>query len=76
MLRSDLCDFGDAYILVKGNIIVNKKAFTVNDFEAPNNTTANVTATNNVNNKAFGKKLNWFLKIMHDLLIAFQKLMV
>ena len=25
MLRSDLCDFNDAYIVVKGNIIVDKK---------------------------------------------------
>ena len=25
MLRSDLCDFNDAYIVVKGNITVNKK---------------------------------------------------
>ena len=25
MLRSDLCDFSDAYIFVKGNIIVDKK---------------------------------------------------
>ena len=25
MLRSDLCDFSDAYIFVKGNITVNKK---------------------------------------------------
>ena len=25
MLRSDLCDFSDAYIVVKGNIVVNKK---------------------------------------------------
>ena len=25
MLRSDLCDFSDAYIFVKGNIIFNKK---------------------------------------------------
>ena len=25
MLRSDLCDFKDAYIAVKGNINVNKK---------------------------------------------------
>ena len=38
MLRSDLCDFSDAYIVVKGNIIVDKKTFTANDFEAPNNT--------------------------------------
>ena len=28
MLRSDLCDFSDAYFVVKGNIIVNKKTFT------------------------------------------------
>ena len=38
MLRSDLCDFSDAYIVLKGNIIVDKKTFTANDFEAPNNT--------------------------------------
>ena len=25
MLRSDLCDYSDAYIIVKGNIIVDKK---------------------------------------------------
>ena len=37
MLRSDLCNFNDAYIVVKGNITVNKKTFTANDFEAPNN---------------------------------------
>ena len=37
MLRSDVCDFNDAYIVVKGNIIVDKKTFTANDFEAPNN---------------------------------------
>ena len=40
MLRSDLCDFSDAYIVVKGDIIVTKKAFTAYDFEAPNNTVA------------------------------------
>ena len=56
MLRSDLCDFNDAYIVVKGNITVNKKAFTANDFEAPNNTVDNATATNNANNNAFGEK--------------------
>ena len=27
MLRSDLCDFSDAYIVVKGNITVTKKTF-------------------------------------------------
>ena len=56
MLRSDLCDFSDAYIVVKGNITVNKKTFTANDIEEPNNTAANVTATNTANNNAFGDK--------------------
>ena len=37
MLRSDLCNFSDEYIVVKGNIIVNKKTFAANDFDAPNN---------------------------------------
>ena len=75
MLRSDLCDYSDAYIVVKGNIIVNKKTFTADDFEETNNTAANANATNTANNNAFGKK-SWFLKIMHHLLIAYQKLMV
>ena len=56
MLRSDLCDFSDAYIVVKGNITVSKKTFTRNDFEAPNNTAANATATNDANDNAFGEK--------------------
>ena len=38
------------------NITVVKKIFTANDFEAPNNTAAIATATNNANNNAFGKK--------------------
>ena len=74
MLRSDLCDFNDAYIVVKGNYTVNKKIFTADDFEAPNNTAANAAATNNTNNNAFGEK-SWFLKIMHHLLIASLKVM-
>ena len=40
MLRSDPCDFSDAYIVVKGNITVVKKTFTADDIEAPNNTAA------------------------------------
>ena len=56
MLRSDLCDFGDAYIAVKGHITVTKKAFTADDFEAPNNTEANANATNTANGNAFGEK--------------------
>ena len=56
MLRSDLCDFNDAYIVVKGNIILNKKAFTADDIEELNVAAANATATNTVNNDAFGEK--------------------
>ena len=56
MLRSDLCDFSDAYIVVKGTITVTKKTFTANDFEAPNNTAANATATKTANDYAFGEK--------------------
>ena len=56
MLRSYLRNFSDAYIFVKGNITVTKKAFTPNDFKAPNNTLANVTATNNANNNDFNEK--------------------
>ena len=56
MLRSDLRDFSDAYIVVKGNITVTKKTFTADDFEAPNNTAAIITATNNENNNEFGDK--------------------
>ena len=33
-----------------------KKAFTANNFDAPNNTAANATATNTENNNVFGKK--------------------
>ena len=56
MLRSDLCDYSDAYIVVKGTTTVDKKTFTTDDFEAPDNTAANVTATNTANNNAFGEK--------------------
>ena len=56
MLKSDLCDFSDVYIVVKGNITVTKKTFTADDTDAPNNTVANVTATNTANDDAFGNK--------------------
>ena len=42
MLRSSLCDYGDAYILVKGNITVN-------------NTAAAGSAANNTNKKVIFK---------------------
>ena len=54
MLRSDLCDFSDAYIVAKGNITITKKTFTADDIYAPNNTAANGNATNTANNNAFG----------------------
>ena len=56
MLRSDLCDFGDAYIVAKGTITVAKEIFTADDFEAPNNTGDNVNATNTASDNAFGEK--------------------
>ena len=56
MLRSDLCDYSDAYIVIKGTITVDKKTFTADDFESPNNTAANATASNTANNNAFGEQ--------------------
>ena len=55
MLRSELCNFSDAYLIVKGNIIVLKKRFTAADFERPNNTNLKATNTNHANNNAFGE---------------------
>ena len=60
ILRPDLCDFSDACIAVKGTVTVNKKAFTADDFEEPNNTVANTTATNTANNNAFSEKKTGF----------------
>ena len=59
-LRSDLCDYSEAYIVVEGNITVTRKTFTANDFEAPNNTEANANATNNAKNTAFGERKLFF----------------
>ena len=56
MLRSDLCDYSDAYIVAKGTITVANKLFTADDFEAPNNTAANANATNTANDNTFGEK--------------------
>ena len=56
LLRSDLCNFSDAYILVTGSITVFKKTFAANDVEVPNNTAANANASNTANNNAFGEK--------------------
>ena len=75
MLRSNLCNFSDAYVVAKGNITVTRKAFPADDIDAPNNTAANATATNNANDNAFGEK-KFVFKTMHHLSIVFQKLMV
>ena len=75
MLRSDICDFSGAYIVVTGNNIVIKKTFTADDTEAPNNTEANVNATNNANNNSFGEKKLVFKNIA-SFTIVFQRLMV
>ena len=56
MLRSNLCDFNDGYIVVKSNFTVHKKTFTVNDIEEPDNTAVYANATNTANNNAFGEK--------------------
>ena len=74
ILRSDLCDFSDANIVVKGNIIVDKKTLAANDFNSPNNTAANAIATNTENNNVFGEKKLVFKTKLH-LSTAFQKLL-
>ena len=75
MLRSDLCDFSDAYIVAEGNIIVTKKSFTADNIEAPNNTAANAKLLMLQTIMRLVKK-NRFLEIMLHLSIMFQKLMV
>ena len=47
MLRSSLCDYSDAYILVKGNITVNN---TADDGAAANNTNKKVIFKNCASN--------------------------
>ena len=72
ILRSDLCDFSDAYIVVKANITATKKTFTVNDIDAQQ--TMQLLLILQMIMHLVIK--NWFLKIMHHLSIVFQKLMV
>ena len=52
MLRSSLCDYSDAYILVKGNVSVN-------------NTLADDAAANNTNKKVIFKNCAKFTEIIH-----------
>ena len=75
MLRSDLRDFSDVYIVVKGTLSVAKKVFTAVDFERSHNANLNAINTKNSINNAFGEKKNWFLKTMHHLSIVFKNLM-
>ena len=61
-------------LLQKETLLLRKKAFTTNDFNATNNTAANGTATNTANDNAFDER-KLFLKTMLHLLTVFQKLM-
>ena len=63
-------------LLLQEILLLLKKTFSANGIEAPNNTVADATATNNANNNAFNEKKKWFLKMMHHLSIVFKKLMV
>ena len=78
MLRSDLCDYSDGYIVVQGNITVTKEIFTADDIEA---TTIQQYSSYMqlllILQMIMGLvKKSWFLKTMLDLSIAFYKLMV
>ena len=42
--------------MLKEILLLLKKTFTAGDIDAPNNTAANVTATNTANNNAFGEE--------------------
>ena len=69
MLRSDLCDFSDAYIVMKRNGVVDKKAITADDFNASHNTHANANATNTANNNVH-KDLFACLFSIHNIIIS------
>ena len=75
MLRSDLIDFSDVYILVTGNITVVKKnllPLILRD-EIIQILMQLILIMQTITRLV---KKSWFLKIMLHLLIAFQKLMV
>ena len=59
MLRSDLCDFSDAYIVVEETVTVAKKKSVTNDFIdlAKNRRAASATTSNTANDAAFDGKL-------------------
>ena len=74
MLKSDLCDFSDAYIVVNRTITVARKIFVTNDFMdlAQNGRAAAATTSNTANDAALDGKMafknntlfiNWIVKI-------------
>ena len=75
MLRSDLCDFNDAYIVVKGNIIVDKKYLMLMILKEPiiQHLMQLLLILRMIMRLV---KRSWFLKTMLHLSMAFRKLMV
>ena len=74
VIKSDLCDFSDAYIVVKGTITVNKKHLLLMILKHPiiQQLMQLLLILQMIMHLV---KRNWFLKIMHHLSIVFQKLM-
>ena len=74
MLRSDLCDFNDAYIAVKGNIILDKKHLLPMILMRPI-IQQPIQLLVMLQMIIRLPKKSWLLKIMLHLSTAFQKLM-
>ena len=74
-LKSDLCDFSDVYIVVKGDIIVTKKHLLLMILKhlIIQQLMQLLLIMQII---MYLVKRNWFLKIMLHLSIEFQKLMV
>ena len=75
MLRSDLCDYSDAYIVVKGNITVTKKYLLLMILKhlIIQQLMQLLLILQII---IYLVKKSWFLKIMLHLSIVYQKLMV
>ena len=74
MLRSDLCDFSDAYVVVKGTITVDKKHLLLMILKHPIiQQLMQLLLILQIIMRLVKK--SWFLKTMLHLSIAFQKLM-
>ena len=74
MLRSDLCDFSNAYIVVKGNIIVDKKILLLMILMRP--IIQQLIKLLLIQQMImYLMEKSWFLKTMLHLSTAFQKLM-